>query len=44
MEWNSFKIDQFGIVEIPDHVDPPFRFMLTHHSGMMTHPLFYNLV
>jgi hypothetical protein len=25
-------------IEIPDHVDPPFRFMLTHHSGMMTHP------
>ena len=28
------------LVEIPDHVDPPFRFMLTHHSGMLTHPLF----
>ena len=27
-------------LEIPDHVDPPFRFMLTHHSGMLTHLFF----
>ena len=25
-------------VYIPDHVDPPFLFMLTHHSCMLTHP------
>ncbi len=32
--------DQTGkaLVEIPDHVDPPFRFMMTHYSGMMPHP------
>ena len=23
---------------IPEHADPPFRFMLTHPSGMLTHP------
>ncbi len=26
-------------MKIPDHADPPFRFMLTHHSGMLTHPI-----
>ena len=25
-------------MEIPDHVDPPFRFMLTHHSGDVDPP------
>jgi hypothetical protein len=24
-------------LEIPDHVDPPFRTMLTHCSGKLTH-------
>jgi hypothetical protein len=24
-------------LENPDDVDPPFRFMFTRHSGMMTH-------
>ena len=28
-------------VEIPDHVDPPFRTMLTHYSGKVTHLVFY---
>ncbi len=28
----------FYNVEIPDHVDPPFRFMLTHHSGDVDPP------
>jgi hypothetical protein len=27
-------------LEIPDHVDPLFRFMMTQHSGMMTHLVF----
>ena len=28
----------FDKMEIPDHVDPPFRFMLTHHSGDVDPP------
>ena len=35
---NIYLQADYKWVEIPDHVDPPFRFMLTHHSGMMTHP------
>jgi len=26
----------FCLMYIPDHVDPPFLFMLTHHSCMLT--------
>jgi hypothetical protein len=28
-------------LEIPDHVDPSFWIMLTHHSGMLTHHVFW---
>ena len=27
---------------IPEHVDPPFRFMFTHHSGDVDPPPFFN--
>jgi len=27
-------------LEIPEHVDPPFRNMLTHHSGDVDPPFF----
>ena len=29
-----------AIVYIPEHVDPPFRFMLTHHSGDVDPPCY----
>jgi hypothetical protein len=32
------SVQKVPLVWIPDHVDPPFRFKLTHHSGMLTHP------
>ena len=31
-------------VYIPDHGDPPFRFMLTHHSGHVDPPVFLQVI
>jgi hypothetical protein len=38
--WTEAGFDDMLLPEqklyIPDHVDPPFLFMLTHHSCMLT--------
>jgi hypothetical protein len=35
---NNEKTAYYLKLYIPEHVDPPFRFMLTHHSGDVDPP------
>ena len=35
---------QLKYLYIPDHVDPSFRFMLTHHSGHVAPPVFLQVI